>query len=273
MDEKHLKVRSWLESVYQGNVIPPFEVNSTTVSLLYDLACINERKDKAFETIMEELIQRKEEYKHESARLHKITAAVGLSNLPESSQASVEILANTALNLNLKDTTMSSYILGINNLLRERHLIKKQMKESKYSMKKLLRATKKALLQYNTLKRAYEILENEISLQEPLLKQRRNETDFLKQKSSEYEQQLHHLQSILINVNLKPDLFHKALERKYEDILKVEDELKPLKTKLDNYHSLPPNMSLAKVKLEEARIELETLEEQLTKDIEQIHNA
>lgn len=42
--------------------------------------------------------------------------------------------------------------------------------------------------------RAYEILENEISLQEPLLKQRRNETDFLKQKSSEYEQQLHYLQ-------------------------------------------------------------------------------
>lgn len=47
--------------------------------------------------------------------------------------------------------------------------------------------------------------------------------------------------------------------------------MKPLKDKLEGYHSLPPDISQAKVKVEEAKGQLETLEKQLSVSIDTLH--
>ena len=41
-----------------------------------------------------------------------------------------------------------------------------------------------------------------------------------------------------------------------QDLEALNSELAPLKATLDSYHDLPPNVSLARVKIEEAKREL-----------------
>ena len=50
-----------------------------------------------------------------------------------------------------------------------------------------------------------------------------------------------------------------------------ENELKPLKAKLEGYRGLPPNSQLALAKLAEAEKELEDLTASLTREISSLH--
>ncbi|CAB3984523.1 HAUS augmin-like complex subunit 1 [Paramuricea clavata] len=274
MNEQHQKVRAWLETLFVDEPIPTFEINSKTIEILSTLVDINRKKDQDAKILTEDLAQKKNEYRSEAKRLQRIISSVGLplSNLSQSGLTSVRTLASTALLLDLRDTKMSSYLLGINELSKELHSAKEEEIKSKHATTKQLQKTNKALIQYNSLKKACETLEEQISLQEPILKQRLRDTGFLNQKTGEYQRQLDQLLSYQKQANLEPALYHKALEKKYEDVVKLEEDLKPLKSKLDTYHSLPPDISLAKVRLEEARRELQSLEEQLTRNIDSMHS-
>lgn len=274
MNEQHQKVRVWLETLFGDEAVPAFEINSKTIQTLSSLVDINTQMDQDTRLSMDDLEQKRNEYASEANRIQNIISSVGLplGSLSQSGSASVRILANTALILDLKDTKMSSYLLGINELSKELQLSKKERMRERHSSAKVLRKTKAALVKNDSLTKAYETLEEQMSLQEPILNKRLKETGFLRQKAEEYQKHFDELQSYQKQVKLEPSLYHNALEKKYEDVLRLEEELKPLKSKLETYHSLPPDLSLVKVKLEEAKRELTALEKQLTKNIESMHS-
>ena len=274
MNEQHQKVRAWLETLFVDEPVPAFEMNSQTIEVLSGLVDINQKKDRNMKMLVEDFEQKREEYRIEAKRLQRIISSVGLplSNMSQSGLTSVRTLANTAMVLDLKNSKMSSYLLGINEFSKELHSVKEQDIKTEHAMKQQLQKMNKALVEYNSLKKACKALEEQVSLQEPVLKQRLRDTGFLNQKTLEYQRQLDQLQIYQKQAGSEPALYHKALEKKHENIVKLEEELKPLKSKLDTYHSLPPNISLAKVKLEEAKRQLESLEEQLTTNIDSMHN-
>lgn len=274
MNEQHQKVRVWLETLFGDEPIPAFEINSKTIQTLSSLVDINTQRDRDTKLLVEDLEQKRNEYASEANRIQTIISSVGLplGSLSQSGSASIRTLANTALLLDLKDTKMSSYLLGINKLSKELQSSKEERMREKYSSVKLLRKTKAALVKNDSLTKAYETLEEQMSLQEPILKKRAEETGFFKRKSEDYQKRFEELQNYQKQAKFEPSLCHNALEKKYEDVLRLEDELKPMKSKLETYNSLPPDLSLAKVKLEEAKRELAALEEQLTKNIDSLHS-
>lgn len=274
MNEQHQKVRAWLETLFGEDPIPTFEINSKTIETLSRLLDINAQRHQDMRLLIEDLEQKKAEYTSEADRIQEIISLVGLplGSLSQSGSTSVRTLANVALLLDLKDTKMSSYLLGINELSKALQSSKEEKLKAKHSSAKLLRKTKCALVKYDSVTKAYEALEEQISFQEPILNKRFKETGFLYQKAKQYQERFDELLDYQKQTKLEPTLYHNALEKKYEDVLQLEEELKPLKSKLETYHSLPPDISLAKVKVEEVKRELAALEEQLTKNIDSMHS-
>ena len=60
-----LQVRYWLEQMFEGETVPQYEVNETTITVLYDLACKNEAVNKDTRLLLEDLGQKAEEYNAE----------------------------------------------------------------------------------------------------------------------------------------------------------------------------------------------------------------
>lgn len=55
-----------------------------------------------------------------------------------------------------------------------------------------------------------------------------------------------------------------------EKLAEMQEEMVHVKKKLEYYLDLPPNLSLARVKVEEAKRELNALEEEFSKQIEML---
>ena len=61
----------WLEKVFGGETVSPYEINTRTVNLLYNLKVQNEKQDQAAEIIIEDLQQKTEEYKVQGISCHE----------------------------------------------------------------------------------------------------------------------------------------------------------------------------------------------------------
>lgn len=59
-------MHSWLGKIFSGDNVPPYEVNSQTVGLLYQLAQDCERKEAQSRIVLEDLEQKTREYAAES---------------------------------------------------------------------------------------------------------------------------------------------------------------------------------------------------------------
>ncbi|XP_020914358.1 HAUS augmin-like complex subunit 1 isoform X2 [Exaiptasia diaphana] len=252
MDQDHIKVKLWLEDVIQEDSIPQYEINSKTMSILTQLAERNKRINSDTEIVAEDMRQKAVEYDLEAQRMQKVLDYLGLSlsSLSQSGDHSIKILSDIALLLGLKDCTSSSLLLGIINQSRTLNKVLDDRAEESSIYSKLISKTKSALVQANSLQRTFESLEEQHTLHKPVLEKRSHETEFFHNKAKQY---------------------HKIV-REAEDVNYLKEKSKPLKDKLEIYQDLPPDLSLAKVKVEEAKLQLARLEEQLSSNINMLHS-
>lgn len=57
-----LQVRIWLEKMFAGDDIPEFELNTSNITLLYNLMKCNEQADKDTQLLVEDYQHKAEEY-------------------------------------------------------------------------------------------------------------------------------------------------------------------------------------------------------------------
>jgi len=117
MDEKTKTVTEWLNTVYKYNKVPYFEVNSTTVDILYELAIKNQTRDADWEIEINDLEQKTLEYKSEANRLSKVLDTAGISMRVLNSEAgqSLRALTDLALLFELNDIALSSYFMALSD--------------------------------------------------------------------------------------------------------------------------------------------------------------
>ena len=60
-----LQVELWLEKVFAGGDIPAYEVNKTTVGVLYNLMKRNENVDRDTQLVIDDHRQKAQEYRSE----------------------------------------------------------------------------------------------------------------------------------------------------------------------------------------------------------------
>ena len=61
------QVHSWLQSVFAGEEVPPYEVNSATVDCLYKMAVECEESERQNQVLLKDLQQQTREYESKSA--------------------------------------------------------------------------------------------------------------------------------------------------------------------------------------------------------------
>ncbi|KAL5005139.1 hypothetical protein ScPMuIL_018595 [Solemya velum] len=273
MHEEHQSVQVWLEKVFAGEPVPSYELNQRTVGILHGLMIKNEQRDKDTMLIIEDLRQKSVEYNAEGRRLEHLLQAVGLTptSLSQSGITSLRTLANLALLLKLKDTSDTSYLLGLQQLSEELSQTTMMRETVQKMITKVSQKTKTAILKYNSLKKALENLEVQSAQQYPEQEKRAKETGFIHTKTKEYRAQIHKYQNYLNKTGLDPELYHHELVKTSEELKALKEEILPLKSKLQSYHSLPPDTSLTKVKIEEVRQQVAALEAELSKKIDLMH--
>ena len=97
-------------------------------------------------------------------------------------------------------------------------------------------------------------------------------TEFLSKKCIQYKRDIEKLEITLCKDGGNDSTIeHSELVKLKLKVDHLEEELKPLKRKLDGYQSLPPSVEMARIELAKSEVELENLEKQLSGSISEIH--
>ena len=102
--------------------------------------------------------------------------------------------------------------------------------------------------------------------------QNNKKSEFLSKKCIQYKRDIEKLEITLCkNGGNDSTIEHSELVKLKLKVDNLEEELKPLKRKLDGYQSLPPSVEMARIELAKSEVELENLEKQLSGSISEIH--
>jgi len=88
-----------------------------------------------------------------------------------------------------------------------------------------------------------------------------------KAKKKEYELTLRNLKQTLEQNGLTPDLYHGALLALHREINEIQQKIEPLSKVLESYNDLPPDLTLAQIRIEEMRNRLFQLQEELNQSV------
>lgn len=182
---------------------------------------------------------------------------------------SLKSLSATCIALNAEDTKLShlqsaTVDLHMSLMKTEDSLKKKRKKNSDMAA-----SIQQAIIYRDKVLKLYKDM-NESEVQEQaLLAQKEKQAIFLDKKVQQYSKQIKKLDlQIQTNYDGQEVIEHEQLEAKGNLLNDLKVELQPIHAKLNTYHSLPANLSLTKVKIEEAKLQLDRLEEKLEHGID-----
>ncbi|OWF34867.1 HAUS augmin-like complex subunit 1 [Mizuhopecten yessoensis] len=164
-----------------------------------------------------------------------------------------------------------SYMLALQALQDELFKTEESYRQEQTTLQQLRDKSKNALLKYNTIKRSLSVLQEQAKSRHPEMEGKAKETVFSRSKAKEYKEKISQLQKMLSSTGVDSSVYHRELVHKSEELQKLKDQMAPLKGKLQTYHSLPPDISLTKVKLEEMKREVDMLESEVCKNIDLMH--
>ncbi|XP_075244280.1 HAUS augmin-like complex subunit 1 [Convolutriloba macropyga] len=120
----------------------------------------------------------------------------------------------------------------------------------------------------NTIHKKFELLKNHVPSEstkgqtQTETTEKRNHFEYLASKCNKYSTQIAHLRRRL-DINTKTPS-HPKLSERAEHLTQVRKQISAMKNELDAYIEFPADINLAKVKLEEAKRQLELLDQNLS---------
>ncbi|PIA29848.1 hypothetical protein AQUCO_05800133v1 [Aquilegia coerulea] len=257
-DTAHIaEVKAWLVSQFEavGKDVPDFEYTPRSVAHLHSLATVSQAKTQAAGIVAADLRQKAVEYRSQAARIKEILENVGLAqeNLSTNAVASVQVLANVANLLNIRDTEISSYLVAMGDIsLRKTGVEEKRAKVQKES-RVLLDYTRKAIARLTYLKRTLAHLEDDAANCEAQMIHWKTNLAIMLQKEQQYIQQYYNYKALLNRVGYTSDISHGVLVEMAEHREELEKKTKPILDTLRSYQDLPPDKALAALAIEEKR--------------------
>eukprot|EP00112_Aurelia_sp_Birch-Aquarium-sp1_P012644 Seg2660.1 transcript_id=Seg2660.1/GoldUCD/mRNA.D3Y31 product="HAUS augmin-like complex subunit 1" protein_id=Seg2660.1/GoldUCD/D3Y31 len=270
LHDQFKEISSWLAMLSGGNKIPEYEINKQTLGILHEFMKVNKELDRLSTISIEDVTRKTQEYAAEASFLAETLEGIGISNqsLSQSGQRNLRTLSELALGLTLKDCNHSSYVLAMTDLTNQIEELSSEINVQGLKRRRLEGKIKGVADEKKFVERSSEVLEQQALIEKPLQEKRIKEVHFLKGKAKEYKAMIDNLESAINQTGVSEDLYHESLKEMYELLNEVRGEINSLKSRLSSFHSLPPDMSLARVKIEEAKQELKRLESELYKDIE-----
>ncbi|XP_061469636.1 HAUS augmin-like complex subunit 1 isoform X2 [Rhineura floridana] len=226
MEEKLEKVALWLKKTFGDQPIPPYEADTRTVDILYELAECNESRDGDVCLLIDDMKQKAVEYDSNGTYLQDLlTESLNLSfsSMSKGSTRYLNTLVDAALALETKDTSLASDLKKTEELL----VMEKAKADSRTQNMK-----------------------------------------FLKDKSEDFKFRIKAAEEQLSASGMDASLTHESLVNLSEKLAELKKQAAPLKKKLESYLDLTPSPSLARVKIEEAKRELEAFEAEFSAKVD-----
>ncbi|XP_032008293.1 HAUS augmin-like complex subunit 1 isoform X2 [Hylobates moloch] len=249
-EERETQVAAWLKKIFGDHPIPQYEVNPRTTEILHHLSERNRIRDRDVYLVIEDLKQKASEYESEAKYLQDL--------LMESVNFSPANLSSTG----------SSFIPAVNDLTSDLFRTKSKSEEIKIELEKLEKNLTATLVLEKCLQEDIKKAELHLSTERAKVDNRRQNMDFLKAKSEEFRFGIKAAEEQLSARGMDASLSHQSLVALSEKLARLKQQTIPLKKKLESYLDLMPNPSLAQVKIEEAKRELDSIEAELTRRVD-----
>ncbi|NXL80382.1 HAUS1 protein, partial [Leptocoma aspasia] len=253
------QVTLWLKKIYGDVPIPEYEVNERTVDILHEVMECNEETDKDVKLLIEDMKDRATKYEAEAEYWNDILGeSLGLSEGSLSEEASKDLtdLVESAMELEVEDTSLTSFYSAINYMTSELYKTKSKNEEMELKLKTLTKKLTSALMMEKQLEEDIKKIKESQEAEQAKAESRSKNLKFLEDKSKDLKIRIKDAEDELVARGLDQSLMHEALVESSEELVALQKELEPLKKELASYYDLPPSIPLAQVKVEEARREL-----------------
>lgn len=271
MDEKSTKIILWLKKIFGDKLLPPYEVNTRTVELLYQLAEWNEARDKDLTLVLEDQKLKTAEIKAEAGYLQELlTDSLGPSytNLSRMGNTYLNQLVDSCLALEIKDSSLASYIPAVNELSADLVATEARNQELELELTNLRKKLTNAVVLEKTLEQDLRKAEEQCNMEKGKVEVRAQYLKILKDKSEEYKYKIQAAKDQLSSAGMEDSLTHRSLVSLSETLMELKEQSTATKEKLKSYLDLAPNPSLVKVKIEEAKRELKSTEDELNTKVD-----
>ncbi|KAM6037448.1 HAUS augmin-like complex subunit 1 [Chlamydotis macqueenii] len=225
MEEKLQRVTLCLKKIYGNQPIPQYKVNARIANILYELVECNESRDRDVSLLIEDMKQKATQYEAEANSLQGLLTEsldLSLSSLSSEGTSYLNVLVNSAMTLETKDTSLARDLKKTEELLevekakadsRSQNL--KFLKDKSEDLKIRIKAAEvgcpRRVLIYDKYKDPFSsFTENCIS------------SDYL---------------VLIVRSSL---LTHESLVSLSEKLAGLQEEMVPLKKKLESYLDLTP---------------------------------
>ncbi|NXC91456.1 HAUS1 protein, partial [Cercotrichas coryphoeus] len=149
------QVTLWLRKLYQNVPVPWYEVNERTVDILYEIMECNEERDRDVMLLIEDMKDRAAKYEAEADYWQDILReSLDLSELSLSQEALADFndLVESALELEVDDTSLTSFYSAITCMTSELHKTRSKNQEMELQLKTLRKKLTAALTMEKKLK-------------------------------------------------------------------------------------------------------------------------
>ncbi|XP_063151938.1 HAUS augmin-like complex subunit 1 isoform X2 [Candoia aspera] len=271
MEEKLTGVASWLKKTFGDQPIPPYEADARTVDILYELAERNESRDGDVSLLTEDMKQKAAEYESDGRFLQELlmeSLNLSVSSLSKAGTSYLNNLVDIALALETKDTSLASFIPAINDLTSDLYAAESKNKDLELELSNLRRKLTSVLVLEKRLQDDVMKTEDLLIVERAKADGRTQNMKFLKEKSEDIKFRIKSAEEQLSASGLDASLTHESLVTLSEKLAELKKQAVPLKKKLESYLDLTPSPSLARVKIEEAKRELEALEAEFSTKVD-----
>ncbi|GJJ68980.1 HAUS augmin-like complex subunit 1 [Entomortierella parvispora] len=259
------QIDRWLQNKYGSEVIPSFERTEESGRVLSELMKLNEAQDSQAKKAITALRQLSSSYRREDTRLKEVLMLFDLhrENLPAETLRQLADLADLAMILGLDDTRLESFQAGLSQLHLDLiyHTRAQRLQEAR--LESIERSQEKAQRDVEDLRELqHRWMEERESTGDMELRTRRRSTELSKIHSAEDEVQLQNLEKRQreegLDVNAQ-GLSVSQLEASERRVHEYQEQVEAQNKMLSAYQQLPPDYSLATLKVREATMKLDEL--------------
>ncbi len=273
MNSAHSCIRTWLEEVL-GDSPPPYELSEEACKALKALREASKERERRME-LMEALKRKQaEEYKAEAERMERGMESVGVApkQLPGPAESMVEVMAEVAAILDVDHPDGMSLSLRLGQVLEKTAGIPEEDAKTATEEREMQQVRLLTLERVTAVCDRLRAEEKELSRKNERTAQAHKKTEFMREKQRDYTRSAAAREAELTRAGMRSELRQERLLSVAEEIKrKEEEELAPLKAKLEGFRSLPPDLGLAKIKLAELEAELAELTQRLTALVNMMH--
>ncbi|NWR08290.1 HAUS1 protein, partial [Paradoxornis webbianus] len=236
------QVTLWLKKIYGDVPVPEYEVNERTVDILHEVMECSEERDKDVMLLIEDMKDQATKYEAETEYWQDIlgeSLSLPVGTLSEEATTDLIDLVESALELEVENTSLISFYSAINHQTSELYKTKSKNEEMELKLKTLRKKLTSALTLEKQLEEDIKKLKESQEAEKAKVEIQSKDLKFLEDKSKDLKLRISDAEDKLLAMGLDHSLVHDALVESSEELAAVLKEIEPLKKEWASYCDLP----------------------------------